>query len=373
MTHAISIPPVTAQDSIKDLFAQKPQFVPTSPRFAIKAQKPNFNAIGWHDHGILTTHPIFGSYIRGMPLLWQADPGVNTTLDAYLATVPVDKMPKKDGLPFTPHQMREAMKGVGCYDTSIVTVIIAALFNRTIGRRSRLINRTGIFDAIPAFTAPGLAEVPKEVMQLAWHYQQVFKAQNGILDRGKTVQPMYFSEVVADIGGGKVVESCDPYVMLNCKATTLANGDASSFFTWGSTATELTNSHIIDLMNTGTVPMIAYSRHKPEVHINPITKALHVSFKDLISYHKVVFSGIPNDAKYPLLINDVGNRQRYHVRLSSNLEELIFDHPGEHSKQVVIDPAFKNRPFLIYQDEDKKTNPTILFVDHYEGLRIRSS
>jgi hypothetical protein len=341
-----------------------PQLKPTAKGFGIKTTIPKLPRLEWKKHGILRTHPLFGSVVAGMPLLCQTDPKVDAALDAFLNTPEaLAIMPKKeDGNTYTATEMRNALKGFGCYDTSIVTVIHTALLNRAAALNGALRNRTAVFDAIS-----GMRGTSKAVRQLAWHYEQVFKAQNGFMQDGKRLQPLYFSEVVADTGTSRILELCDPYVMWNCSTTTLNNGDASSFVSGGS---ELTNQRIIDLMESGTVVMIAYSRHEPNMFRHPVNGTLHVSFKDLTSYHKVVFSGFQK-GDYPLLINDVGNGQRYRVRLSSNLKDLRFTHrDGQGS--VTIDPSFHNRPFLIYEGEDKKENPLILFVDHFDGLKIRT-
>ena len=217
----------------------------------------------------------------------------------------------------------------------------------------------------------GQPDTPKTVMQLAWNYEQQFMGDIQFQVNGKSVQTFYFHEVVADLGGGKVEEGCDPYIYGNCATATLANGNASSFRKFNPSAQEITNEHIIGLMQSGTVPMIAYGRYDPVLSLNAWHTGLIVTFKKS-SQHKVVFSGF-QPGEYPLLINDVGNGQRYRVRLSSNLNELKFYSAENPSTKLplMFDPAFTGRPFLIYEGEDKKTNPQVFFIEHYDGLKIR--
>src|SRR5688500_7364364 len=88
----------------------------------------------------------------------------------------------------------------GCYDTSIATVLLTALANRT--NKVPLTGRTKEFAAVPAD-----GSTPKEVEQLSWFYRQ---AKKGAM--------LYLTEVLADFG--KINENCNPDILANCPSAT---------------------------------------------------------------------------------------------------------------------------------------------------------
>src|SRR5258708_325287 len=104
----------------------------------------------------------------------------------------------------SPHVLN--MRDEGCYDTSIVTVTIAALANRSVALQPS--GRTKMFEALS-----GNQFMPKEIVQLSQQYSWVQlyqeereKKEKGDF-RGKVVQPLYFDEVLADFG--KTQQPCD--------------------------------------------------------------------------------------------------------------------------------------------------------------------
>jgi hypothetical protein len=355
-----------------------PASIRTDANFGIRRTDLLLDVIDKKD-GILVHHPKNDSWtISGMPLLCQTDPTVNAPLDKMLKTIPADQMPQKrgaDGKPiiqngkavrYSVEEFREALKQYGCYNTSIVTVIITALANRASDLKKALTNRTKLFDEIKA--TPG---VKKEINQLAWAYMQQTLCEIGSTVNGKVVQPHYFHEVVADLAGGSINEKCDPYVYGNCSVASVQGNDAKAFRTFNPSPAQLTNDIIIKLMKGGTIPMIAYNRHTPTPITSPGSSANKgYTFKNNSSFHKVVFNGF-QPGKYPLRIFDVGNGQAYNVRISSNLDELKFDFSKKSSDAAKFDPKFLNRPFLVYEGEDDKVNNLVFFIDHFDGLTIR--
>jgi len=101
------------------------------------------------------------------------------------------------------------MAGVGCYDTSIVTVIATALANRS-PAAPPLTGRTRQFDAVePGKDKAGNA-IPKIVKQLEleYHFARTHQQQR-VVQKTNVVQPLYFHEVVADLAGKRIRQNCD--------------------------------------------------------------------------------------------------------------------------------------------------------------------
>lgn len=352
------------------------------PAISLKVQK----------NGILRSTPDGGWTIHGMPLLCQTDNAINEPLDKLIATVPPSHYPMKrnekdepilnNGVPvrYSALEMRENAKGYGCYDTSIVTVLITALANRH--SSIKLINRTKAFNEIKTTDAGTPKEVSKEINQLV---QQYFYAFKGGIDRNRKkegyavaniTQPLYFHEAVADIGNGKIVEQCNPYVYGDCGIATLNDGSASAFRTFQPFSPgQLTNEVIIDLMLSGVVPMIAYNRHIPTwvypAARPPKGQRAFTGYTFVFnSHHKVVFNGFNKNKAFPLRIYDVGNGQVYNVRISTDLNELAFLHGNGHP---AFHGSFTGKPFLIYEGTETIVGNSVLFIDHYDGLRIKNN
>src|SRR5262249_19852434 len=148
--------------------------------------------------------------------------------DNYLVNYPENRLPlKPTGERMTKVEARQRMKAGGCYDSSIVTVADAALANRA-PKLSSLRNRSARFFDLPEVTGKNGKPIPREVHQVAWQYYQALQGQNKVAANGKVVQPLYFHEIVADIGGGKIREACDPYTYGKCRTATAANRLASA-------------------------------------------------------------------------------------------------------------------------------------------------
>lgn len=291
---------------------------------------------------------------RNMPLIEQTDPRIDAALAPWA--------------------------GVGCYDTSLLTIMLTQLNNRN--AKINLIGRTSMLASIPAE-----AGSPKEVRQLNYYYKMVraSQLQDKLVTEGKLSQRTAFglgpAELVADTGAGQVVEGltgpkCNPYVPGSCTtATNLFTG--SAFFKWGDTVTDastFSNADIEQRLRQGQSLVLAYIRYKPIVTTQ--NGAKKVTFK-LEGYHKVVPSGF-GPGSHQLVLNDVGFtgvkraecgygegcvRFRANMRrdLKAKLKELgiVAD---EHVwptgvAQIIVD----------YQ-EDKSGN--LNFLQHVDGLKL---
>jgi hypothetical protein len=285
--------------------------------------------------------------VRNMPLISQGDPRVSPEV-LY-------------------------MGNDGCYDTSIVTVTIAALANRS--KALQPSGRTKMFDELT-----GNQMMPKEIAQLSqqyrWasvHSQETVMQEHGNF-KGKAVQPLYFDEVLADFG--KIQQSCDPYTYGNCTVP-VSNNEGNAFRTFVSTE-NITNEYVINLMKSGYVTMIAYGRYRPSIEEGPQKFVFH-------NRHKVVFSGF-QPGKYPLLINEVGSGNQVRARLTTDLSERMVG-LGSHGPEVRstdtlihtirrVNPRFVDYPtptriFIEYEGE-RKVNEEVYFIEHIDALRIKT-
>ena len=286
--------------------------------------------------------------VMHMPLLWQTDPLIDSDV--------------------------QDMGPWGCYDTSILTVILTDLANRDKSLVPQLKNRSKTLEDIPAGIGGNGQPATKEIKQLSQEYRWAKQGGKGVQQNGKTVQPFYFHEVVADLG--KINELCDPYTYGNCSEASNSIADASRTFI---KTENITSEYIKNLMKSGYAVMIAYARYNPVVSQNT-AGGLDVRF-ELDSLHKVVFSGFQS-GDYALTINDVGNGQRYRVRLSSDLSGRNFAvnslpqnglKPPTGSKASkannVIYPS-DTKIFLEYEGTGQGENDQVFFIQHVDSMRI---
>jgi hypothetical protein len=287
--------------------------------------------------------------VRNMPHLVQSDPRVVS-------------------------DVRE-MGGAGCYDTSIVTVALTALANRAKGLQPA--GRTRFFEDID-----GTPAMPKEVAQLSQQYRWVkqYQSERALAAKGqysgRIVQPLYFDEVLADFG--KIGQSCDPYTFGAC-GEPVSNGAGNAFRTFVR-GDEITNEYVIGRMKAGYVMMIAYARYQPVDQQGPQTFVRK-------SQHKVVFAGF-QPGKYPLLVNNVGDGRMMRARLTTDLsdrlvgpvaiEDLTEDalrRKGEIAKVRHMNPRpvypLPTHVFLEFEGE-RAVNEQVYFIEHVDGLRIRT-
>lgn len=272
----------------------------------------------------------------------------------------------------------------GCYDASIVSVIVAAMANRhpAFGKIP-LGWRVGQFlDIKPGIGGNG-QPAPQEVKQLSYEYGLAInrsKAAEAAKAKGQTPvfqypseQPLYFHEVVWTLSN-TINEKCNPKEYGNCSEVTNKYGHGFRRFLTASDS--LTNESVIARMRAGYVMMIAYARYRPVVKVEKGLKK--VSFvgaaaNNGYSPHKVVFIGFNEGEKYPLVINDVGNGQQYKVRLTTDLSSRAFSERGNPSatfgKPLFTYPT-PVKIYLEYEGEGEGINQQVFFVEHVDGLRV---
>jgi hypothetical protein len=328
--------------------------------------------------------------VRNLPLLNQSDPAISAALDSFIAPIislnPIPKLDKDgkqlkdangDGVVLTVAEVRDGVTGVACYDTSIVSVIHAALANRG-ADAPKLVNRTAYFDALKRWEEFGLTRAQR---QQVWQNYLAFLGQNKLVDAFATPkavpQPMFFHEAAADIGGGEIAENCNPYLYRDCAVATAKNEWAATFVDYPEAGKALTNEMIIERMKSGFVTMIAYQRFNPE----SAGVSGGVNFR-LVGFHKVVFAGF-QPGPYPLLVYDVGNGTPYKVRLSANIGDMTFNIPAtpkptvrgvlkslKREEGVISYSEVGQKTYLAYEGEEAIANPQIKVVESVEGLRI---
>jgi hypothetical protein len=315
-------------------------YKPTQKGFGVPLRKVEYTSAV--NQGILSCQRgnlgiLANCVVRNMPLLTQTDP----RLDADI----------KD------------MGPLGCYDTSIATVILTALANRT--NTLPLKGRTKEFAEVPAD-----GNIPKEVERLSWFYRTAKKASKGEKDKnGKLIQSLYFSEVLADFG--KINESCDPYIFANCKSATNQYGHAYYEFADGK---NWTNDFFIKKMREGYAMFIAYARYVPNISMEKGKPKIKFT---LDSVHKVVFSGFQIGNKYPLLINDVGDGMQHRVRLTTDLSERKFVLKGSTKAQsfaetdIIYPPEVKTATFMEYEGEGTGLNDKVYFIVHMDAFKLK--
>lgn len=258
--------------------------------------------------------------IANMPLLWQSDPRIDPDVQSNSTD--------------------------GCYDTSIVTVILAALANRN--QQLQPGGRTKIFMNIPAGEDSHSQPVPKEIKQLSQQYRWQIHSHTDV-----GVQPFFMTEVVADFGA--ISQPCNPFVYGNCEKDT--NGAAQAFSTW--VTEDIPNIHVINLMKEGYVPLAGYQFWAPTVTTNADgTKSVKFTPK---GQHKVAFSGF-QQGKYPLLINDVGDGTQHRVRLTTDLSAYL----GTQFQSVTY--PMPTHTFIEY--EDRPPSEPLYFIESLGGIRI---
>ena len=295
------------------------------------------------DKGILRCQPgkmgiLVNCVVKNMPLLLQTDP----RLDSDVA----DSGPN------------------GCFDTSLVTVILTALANRT--TTQPLKGRTKEFVEVPASKT-----APKEVEQLSWYYRVGKQYWADEKDKnGKRIQPLYLSEAHADLGG-KIKEPCDPYTWADCKDATSQFGH--TFYKYADGNENWTNEYITKKMRDGYAVLIAYERFKPSIVVEKGRKFVKFVPAGL---HKVVFSGYQLGHKYPLLINDVGSGQQFRVRLGTDLFVRKFAPGNSTTAETVGETDFrypthiKTPTFMEYEGMANGINDQVQFIVHIDAIKL---
>jgi hypothetical protein len=329
---------LSAQQTLQKINDRR-NFVATPKGFGMPIRKVEYSdAI---DKGILRCQKgrmgiLINCVVRNMPLFLQTDPRLDTDVTE--------------------------MGPNGCFDTSIATLIITALANRT--STQPLKGRTKQFADVPAS-----ATAPKEIEQLSWFYRTAKKAANGVKDvNGRAIQSLYLSEVLADLG--KINESCNPYTFAECKSATNPFGHSFYIYSNGET---WTNEYVTKKMRDGYVLFIAYARYTPFIVVEKNRKVVKFAPAGV---HKVVVSGFQLDHKYPLLINDVGNGQQFRVRLGTDLSSRKFALSGSTRAETFGEADFRYPPevktssFMEYEGAANGINDQVQFIVHLDAIKL---
>ncbi|HEY6562002.1 MAG TPA: hypothetical protein VI072_32265 [Polyangiaceae bacterium] len=266
------------------------------------------------------------------------------------------------------------MRGVGCYDTSITTVLTTALANKTTARALR--DRTLLWNNIQAGNNGGNPPLTstKQYEQLTQQYRWAKAGQ-----AGQNVQPFYFHEMLKDFYEGttstvnRYPANCNPDIYGSCHFnTSVLQNDlvGAAFRDFTDRTSHVTNDYVKGLMTSGFATMIAFSRYVPTATFDPSLGGFRVSFT-WSSMHKVPVAAFGGSGTYSLRIHDVGNNVPYNVEVGTdmNLFGTIagvsvanikkFDFPNGKSKQT-------------YVRYDPSVAPTseVYFVDHVDALSL---
>jgi hypothetical protein len=221
----------------------------------------------------------------------------------------------------------QAYKDVGCYDTSITSVIHAELGNRVSSQA--LTGRTSVFNAIAAgnngASPPLTTTRPYE--KLSQFYRWVVAGK-----------PLHFPEVLASFAGTKrsSPSNCNPNVYGSCGWLTNVGDDFAGvahrdFLCLGNCSASqpnidyLSNDYFKSRMNNGEAMVLGYVRYRASVDSNR-----NLTFVPTDGMHKVAVSGY-QPGTYPLLINDVGRFDLWNHRRvrREHLEAAIPERVGQ--------------------------------------------
>lgn len=329
---------------LKRIDLDRKNFKPTATNFGKPVKLPlNMTAKkGILDCNSVQDSPTETCVVRNMPLINQND----------------SRIEDRDSLGDVPL--------FGCYDTSILTVILATLANRGTDMPAL----TGRVKTLIDIKAD--ADTPREIRQLSWYYQMVKKSQENNNQKPE-FYPLYIHEVVANFNKGNIIEAkfgnppCDPYAEHYTQAAsrcgTATNAFGNSFRFWEPQKTmSWTNETLISRMRDRYAMIVAYIRYVPV--IKTVGGKTTVTFINP-SNHKVAVSGF-QPGTHPLLINDVGNGKRFKVKLDTNLlAKLNLTNKPPGTVEIVY-PLPNRKTFIEYEGD---TTGMVFFVEHIDGLR----
>lgn len=268
--------------------------------------------------------------VRNMPLLSQMSALIDPTVAAY--------------------------RPVGCYDTSISTLRLAALDNR--GAIGAPVGRTAQFEAltggnelrnnVPTF-------IPREYRHVSRQYRP--QAIGG-------EAPLGLAETLADFGA--IQQGCNPYDNTSCRIASNARGVA--FRDWDifpSTGDHLTADYVRSRLRDGYNLIVAYQRFDAAFNANRVTFTLGAG----VPWHKVAISGFRPGA-FPLRINDVGSGTVRFARFTSSPSDRTY--AGRTAAQATAGIAWPNglARQMTLQYEDDNPNGQALFVEEVDGFRL---
>ncbi len=333
------------------------RYVPTKPGFGTPHTPPKAFPVKSGDL-VCTDKTLDHCMVNHMPLLLQTNPALLAPLASYSTKYMVKSGANRGKImwsepqfsigptPYLPNDFANNIMGNGCYITSLTTVENAALANLprgvTVGGRAVTFNK---------ITANSLVAGAKPLNQLEWQYERwADKLQPNMKD---PTQPsptdfLELSEFAADLGP---------------KAASSTVIDPST----------ITAKGLIDKLKARTYFVIEYRRYDVKASMPDKNGNIKLTLS-YASHHKVAISGFQPGA-YPLLIDDVGNGQRYRVRLTSSIgaipltEAVRAANPKSGgaikafttvtlpaSKLTVVNPPFPHTVYLVYEGQSVTIN-----------------
>jgi hypothetical protein len=238
----------------------------------------------------------------------------------------------------------EAGKEGGCWDTSILMTVLAALHNskqKSSGRTKALLDLTAT--ATP--DNPNATAI-KELSQI-YRWSLAFQ-------KGRAVQAYGFPETLADLAPVKNAV-CDPLKFGSCKRFTNAAGE-----TWSATypSPQISIAAIKKLMSKGYVVLLKYQYYVATPATVGGVPALTFA---AASPHKVVFSGFSSDPAYPFFIANAGNGLKQRASLRYDIHRFT---------NSVSTPVIFPQGQQLYLDIEG--NPNAGFIQAIEVLKINT-
>lgn len=335
--------------------ATKPQFA--KPRIGLL---PVFPVV----HGDLRckTAALDECVVANMPLMNQTDPSLHAPLVQYSGKYKIASGPHTGKIEWSEPQFGIGpdyyMPGVfatnimdnGCYITALTTLEIAALANTPVGTavQPRAKTLAGV---------NGLAGLGPDLSKLEWQYRRwADKLQPNTSDPSQPGTPDFLEldEFAGDFPPG-VLTFTDEWNPTHATASDFTGG-----------------------MIANKTYLIAYQRYNVSAGKTDASGKIHVKLS-YDSHHKIAVSGF-QPGTYPLLIDDVGNGQRYQVRVTSDVKSITFTQSGaaaiSPSKLVVDAPTGSPNPltgpvvYLVYEGADDVTvgSGQLIMIEDIQSL-----
>jgi hypothetical protein len=329
----------------RDLRSRQMRFVPTRANFAHPVASIETRTFARGDL-LCTSLAADDCIVANMPLLSQEDARLKAPLTSYSSRYVVKSGANAGDIiwsepqfaigptAYSPASFAQNIMDNGCYIASLTTIESAIIANQHISPtlRARTFANIG---------ANSLLTGDAFINRLEWQYRRwADKLQPNLSDPTQPSSPDFleFEEFAPDFPLGSVAFEDNP------------NPGAS-----------VRSAGIIADMRRGSNYLIMFQRYN--VSPAPGGDAAHRHFAlTYDSQHKVAVSGF-QPGVYPLLINDVGNGQRYHVRLTTDVRTIPFTETRGGKtvtippRDIVLDPPTGGAPptsylMLIYEGAD---------------------
>ncbi len=324
----------TSASTAEEYRTRSMRFVPTQLNFATPHAPLTLRptVVG---NLVCTSNAANDCMVANMPLLSQVDPRLKAPLVAYALRYVVTTGPNRGKViwsepqfgigptPYSAVEFAQSIMNYGCYITSLTSLEVAAAANQPHSPTGRALT----FSQIGANT---LVTGDAAVNRLEWQYRRwADKLQPNLAHPNQPSSPDFL----------EIQEFAHDY-----PAGAMTFQDISN-------AASVSSNAMIAGMRAGTMYLIAFQRDR--VAIAPSADGrVHLSLAEN-SHHKVAVSGFQPGA-YPLLINDVGNGQRYRIRVTTDPRSISFSTSvnGQTeaipANQIEVDPPGA-RLYLVYE------------------------